>query len=366
MTANCKSLPVAMYHYVNEYAGSITVSPDRFEEHCRSLAEDGWRGVGLAEAEEYFLNGEPLPAKSLLITFDDGFLDNAMYALPLLNRHGHRAVTFAVSNRLEPGGPPRFSLEDVLAGRCVAPEGVRRPLRHSPQGFSLREDVFMNHAEARMLHAQGCLSIASHSRGHYGVFVNSEYKDFLRPGDQFRTFYRAEEEPIWGMPQFTVLAGLKFRAFVPDPEMVEAIKRLVPQDVDGAVEFFAREANVRQLERLCGSYAGKMGRFETDPERRDRMWREIAGGKEELESILGRETRTLCWPWGYYCEEAFELARAAGFQIFFTTREGVNPPGRPDAIHRFKAKDKSGDWLRQRAFIYSRPLLGRLYAAMRI
>jgi hypothetical protein len=196
--------------------------------------------------------------------------------------------------------------------------------------------------------------------------VDSAYKGFIRPGNQPRTFYRVEEETVWGLPRFPVKAGLAHRAFMPNPDLIQAIQTTVPQDFDGAAAFFDRPDAVRELEDLCASFAGKLGRFESDAERRERMWREIAGGKTELEAILGKPVRSLCWPWGEYCEEAFELAREAGFQVFFTTKEGVNPPGKPEAIHRFKAKDKNGAWLRQRAFVYSRPLLGGLYTAIRL
>ena len=50
-----KSLPVVMYHYVNDSPGSITVSPACFQEHCRAMAKAGWRGVGLAEAEAFLM-----------------------------------------------------------------------------------------------------------------------------------------------------------------------------------------------------------------------------------------------------------------------------------------------------------------------
>ena len=363
---SCKSLPVAMYHYVNELAGGITLSPTRFEEHCRALAEAGWQGVGLAEAEEYLENGAPLPLKSVLLSFDDGYLDNYFFALPLLRKYGHRGVVFAVSDRLEKGGPVRASVEDLLDGRASVPDAVRVPEERSPQGFRIRRDVFLNHAEAKMADAQGTLAVASHSRGHFGVCLGPEFDGFFRPGDMPRTFYRTEAPMPWGMPNFRIRAGLLHRAFVPDPEMMRAITRLVPQDVGQAAEFFANRKNEDALARLVGGFAGRMGRFETDGERRERMWQEIAGGKAELESILGHSVRSLCWPWGDYCDEAHGLAREAGFSVFFTTAEGPNPPGSAAAAHRFKGKDKAGRWLLSRAFLYSRPVLGHWYARMRM
>ncbi len=355
-----------MYHYVNEFAGSITVSPVRFKEHCRVLAEKGWRGVGLDEAEAFLLAGEPLPAKSLLITFDDGYCDNYCFALPALHAYGHRGAVFAVSQRLEPGGAPRARLEELLSGTADIPLAVRRPVEETPQGFSSRQDVFLNHAEARLMQEQGVLTLASHTRGHYGVYVGPEYGGFFQPGPRLRTFYRTESPPVWGMPEFAVKPGLLHRAFLPNPDLQARIAALVPQEDTAAAVFFAQERNVAELSALVASFRDKLGRYETDEEQRERMWREIGGGKAELESILGRPVRSLCWPWGRYGKEAFSLARDAGFQVFFTTAEGANPPGRPEAVGRFKGKDKSGSWLAWRAWIYSRPLLGKLYAQVRI
>lgn len=361
-----KSLPVAMYHYVNDLPGGITVSPECFADHCRVLAEKGWRGIGLDEAEEFLLHARPLPEKSLLLTFDDGYLDNYLYALPTLHQYGHQAVVFAVADRLEPEETPRAALHQVLAGAAAVPKDVSMPVRKTPQGFSVREDVFLNHAEARLMDRSGVFRVAAHGRGHYGVYTGPEFTGFFRPRTRYRTFYRTEEGPVFGLPEFPVKAGLTHRAFLPDPRLVEAVRGLVPQDFAGAADFFADPGNVQALEALVAGFAKHMGRLETDAEREARLWRELAKGKELLEQVLGHPLRTLCWPWGEYDALSLRLAKEAGFRLFFTTREGVNPPGQPQAIHRFKAKPQNGAWLASRAWLYSRPLLGTLYARLRI
>lgn len=360
-----KSLPVAMYHYVNDNPGAITVSPACFEEHCRVMAEQGWRGISLAEAEGFLLHGEPVPEKSLLITFDDGFLDNYLHALPALHTYGHKGVVFAVSGRLEPGEEPRVSLAELLAGRAGDHPHVRRPLRKNAHGFTVRTDIFCNHAEVRAMEASGSIAVASHSHGHMGVFTGPEFTSFVSPGNRGRTFYLTEHGYFWGLPGFKVGPGLQHRAFLPNPELLDSLRRLVPASEEEALAFFAVEENVRALRSLVTRFADTMGRFESDEERRERMWREIAGGKTELEAILGHEVKSFCWPWGHFCQEAHALAREAGFSLLFTTKEGANPPSQPLAVCRFKAKAQSGAWLVSRLRVYARPVLGMLYARLR-
>ena len=360
-----KSLPVAMYHYINESPGAITVSPPCFKDHCRSMADKGWHGISLAEAEEFLIHGEPLPKKSLLITFDDGFLDNYLHALPALHAHGHKSVLFAVANRLEAGDSPRVSPEKLLDGNAESLPHVARPVQKNALGFTVRSDVFCNHAEVRAMEQSGVMSVASHSRGHYGVFAGPEFTSFAAPGTQKRTFYRTETGYFWGMPNFKVVPGLLHRAFIPNPDMLESLRRLVPQSDREAAAFFAHDENLRELQAITARFAKDPGRFETGEERRERMWREIAGGKTDLEAILGHTVNSLCWPWGKYCPEAHALALEAGFSTLFTTSEGVNPPSHPLAVHRFKAKAQSGSWLVSRLRVYAQPLLGALYARLR-
>ncbi len=367
-SARAKSLPVLMYHYVSDQENSIAVPPALFEEHCRALAENGKRGIGLAEAEAFLLRGEPLPRGSVLITFDDGYCDNYLQAMPILARYGHRGTVFAVTQRIEPEETPRASLEDVLAGRAPVPEAVNHPVRKDALGYTVRRDIFCNRGELRALEASGVMDVAAHGRGHFGVFLGPEYEGFHRPGYQARTFYRTELPWIWGLPRFKVGAGLRFPAFIPSPELIRAVTELVPRNYAAADAFFKEPGNTARLQEAVDTVAGGpgLGRMEGEGERRERLRREIAGGKAELEEILGRPAHSLCWPWGKYSDEALALGREAGFSVFFTTREGTNPPGRPLRVHRFKAKSKSGAWLVSRVRLYERPLLGALYAKIRL
>lgn len=361
------SLPVLMYHYISRHPDSIAVSPDLFASHCETLAKVGWRGIGLDDAERYFLAGEPVPAKSCLITFDDGYLDNYVYAWPILEKYGHKGVVFAVSGRMEQGDALRPTVADVWNG--VTPESdlprVDAPFVRHPNGYEVRRDPFFTWSEARKMEASGVVGVASHTLGHQGVFINDDYAGFFLPGREGRTFH-SPAPFIWGMPRFVMGPGLLERAFVVNPELVEKIITLVPQDENEAFVFAESEDNMQELHKLVASYEGALGRMETDEEMDARMREELVRGKNVLEDGLGHTVTSLCWPWGAYTERAREVAQEAGFSVFFTTRAGANPPKKPLAVKRFKAKANAASWLKTRVRVYANPLFASLYASIQL
>lgn len=365
-----KSLPVLMYHYVSRKKNPIAVHPDTFEDHCRAMRRAGWTGIGLAEAEAYLLGQTPLPPRSALITFDDGFLDNYVYAWPILKKYGHKGVIFAVAGKLEQG-TPRPTLDDVQAGRIREDElpRVDAPYVRHELGFDERKDLFCNWEEMRLMETDGAMAVAAHSHWHRAVFSKPEYTGFHAPGPRSRTFDRVDVAVPWGLPAFAQRPALLRRAFLPDPQLVDAIRALVPQDKAEAYAFFQDSGKVRELEALVATFAAAppgLGAYESDADRTDRMTRELSACAATLADELGHPVRSLCWPWGAYCDEARDIARAQGFSVFFATTMGPNPPGCAAHVHRFKAKDKPGSWLLLRLFLYSRPWMAGLYAKMRL
>ena len=353
-----------MYHYISRYPNSIAVSPERFAAHCETLAEHGWRGVSLAEAEAYCARGEELPPKSCLITFDDGYLDNYVYAWPILQQYGHKGVIFAVSSKMETGRELRPTLADVRSG--AVPESalprVDAPFIPHPDGYDVRADLFCNWAEARAMEESGVMAVASHTFGHRGVFINDGYDGFFFPERKGRTFH--DPEPfLWGLPKFVMGPGLLERAFLPDPKLMAAIRDLVPQDERGAFDFAADGAKREALKTLVAAHT-PLGRMETDHEMASRMEAEILGGKTLMEKELGHPVSSLCWPWGAYSPLALKIGQRAGFSVFFTTTAGANPPLSPLAVHRFKAKDKDASWLLGRVRLYASPFMAGLYAKL--
>ncbi|EBI9247884.1 TPA: polysaccharide deacetylase family protein [Salmonella enterica] len=97
-----RNLPVLMYHHVSNRPGLVTLSPGTFREQMQWLAESGWKTVTAAEME-FFYRGGRLPPKSVMLTFDDGYLDNWLQVFPVLQEFNLRAHIFLVTGLIGSG-----------------------------------------------------------------------------------------------------------------------------------------------------------------------------------------------------------------------------------------------------------------------
>ncbi len=96
-----RTLPVLMYHSVSEDKEEgvrpyyrTAVSPRRFEEQMEWIAETGARGVTLSEGLRLLEEGGAHEARTVALTFDDGFRDFYTSAHPVLQRHRFSATMY--------------------------------------------------------------------------------------------------------------------------------------------------------------------------------------------------------------------------------------------------------------------------------
>lgn len=88
-------LPIIMYHSLlqeTKRQGKFVVSPNLFEGDLRYLKEKGYQEIQMKDLLNYVDAGVSLPQKPVMITFDDGYYNNYLYAYPLLQKYGAKAV----------------------------------------------------------------------------------------------------------------------------------------------------------------------------------------------------------------------------------------------------------------------------------
>jgi peptidoglycan/xylan/chitin deacetylase (PgdA/CDA1 family) len=106
-------IPILNYHRVDNTNNSMTVQPAEFEKQLQYLQEQGYTSITLDEVASYLHGEGELPAKPIVITFDDGYEDNQRVAVPLLRKYGFKAIIFVVSDYV--GKPGYLTWEKMRA-----------------------------------------------------------------------------------------------------------------------------------------------------------------------------------------------------------------------------------------------------------
>ncbi len=86
-------LPIIMYHSVNKYnTGDYVIHPDKLESDLQWLSAHNYTGIFSSELISFTEGKKDLPEKPVIIFFDDGFYNNLIYALPLLEKYNFKAM----------------------------------------------------------------------------------------------------------------------------------------------------------------------------------------------------------------------------------------------------------------------------------
>ncbi|MCL2370888.1 MAG: polysaccharide deacetylase family protein, partial [Firmicutes bacterium] len=86
-------VPVIMYHSIlKSRSGKFVVSPAVLEADMLYLIKQGYTTVFTQDVIDYVKGLGELPEKPIIVTFDDGFYNNMVYALPIFNELGLKGV----------------------------------------------------------------------------------------------------------------------------------------------------------------------------------------------------------------------------------------------------------------------------------
>lgn len=99
MTNENVGVPVLYYHSVDpSEANEVIISPQKLKEELTFIKDSGYTTLTMSELNDYILNNAPIPEKSIVITFDDGYADNYANAFPILKELDMKATIFVISN----------------------------------------------------------------------------------------------------------------------------------------------------------------------------------------------------------------------------------------------------------------------------
>lgn len=137
------SIPILLYHRIDHSGLSTATTPRKFRQHLQWLHERGWRTLD-GEAFTALLRGrKPLPARSFVITFDDGYESLASAAFPILQQFGYSAICF-------------------LSTRAIRNVRSRSEATSPGEG----DKLFLGWNQVRALQSCGVIDFHSHTHTH--------------------------------------------------------------------------------------------------------------------------------------------------------------------------------------------------------
>jgi peptidoglycan/xylan/chitin deacetylase (PgdA/CDA1 family) len=131
-----------MYHYVSEppadadiYRRDLSVTPANFEAQLAWLRSQGYEGITLTDLVYYLALGWPLPDRPVILTFDDGYLDNYTNAFPLLKEYSYVGTFFLITAPIDFGDPAYLTWDMVQEMHRAGMDFQSHSYRH----FDLRD-----------------------------------------------------------------------------------------------------------------------------------------------------------------------------------------------------------------------------------
>jgi hypothetical protein len=345
-------VPVVAYHSIahdhDHLVGHLSLPVPIFERQLQYLQRKGFQTVTLYDVHRFLRDGDTLPPRAVALTFDDGYLDNWVYAFPLLKKYGMKATIFVATDFVDPVNRRRATLEDVWSGRIA------------------ESDLsWWGHAswpELESMQASGIVDIQAHTKTHAWHFTGDRILDFHHPDDRYFWLdwnecpqlkhswltrdFRASV--AWGTPVYEFSPALLRHRYFDDPQVAQcAVDHVAAR---GGRGFFARPDWRRELAAVVGGLRariGATGRLETDDEYVARVTDDMVGSKQILAARLKKPVDFLCWPCGDYTPRLQRLAiDDCGYLATVNVNKTTNRQGDdPTEVRRIVfGQDYSGLW----------------------
>ena len=313
-----RSVPVIMYHTVgipneNWQWNYLTCPYEVFEDQLRWMKKRGFHTISLQQLYNYMNGGIDLPKNPVVLTFDDGYLDNWVFAYPLLKKYGFKGTIYVNPEFADPRNIIRKNLEDHWKGDATINE--------------LETIGYLSWNEMREMENEEIMDIQSHTMTHTWYPISDKIIDFRHPGDSYtwmtwnnnpdkKPYLQIDDEGLvdYGEPVYNSGRAIGIRRYFPDENLKECMVNYV-KDRNGK-DFFESDNWENELFKVVDKYKEEnqlYERFETEEEYEKRVYYELQKSKEIIESKLDKEVRFLCWAGGAITDTAIRAASDIGY-----------------------------------------------------
>ncbi|WP_264212630.1 polysaccharide deacetylase family protein [Leisingera thetidis] len=286
-------LPCLTWHSVSEdaawlpWAAETSVRPETLDRQLSLLRQMGCTVMDTGDFIRRRRACQPVPAGTVLLHFDDGYLDNWVAAAPILRRHGMRATLFVSLEFAAPDRPAPQTLDDTA-----------RPARW---------DGYLSWGEIRALDQAGpgkVFDVQPHGVDHIRVPVGPRAVGRLT-GENWKRH-------AW--MQWAAMRGSKHDWYLPENPPAVPAGTVIPES---------------EAALAAPAYAG--GRRESEADYTARVRAELARCRTEFKARLGKAPELFCWPQNRTSALARRIAAEEGY-LATTAGQGANRAGEDPAV----------------------------------
>lgn len=310
LTAPVRSqVVILMYHRIFEATTdpwNLCVSRTHFEEHLQCLRKH-YSVLSLGSLVQS-LKDRQLPHRAVVLTFDDGYLDNYLNAKPLLEQYDIPATVFVSTGYVDANREFWWDeLEGLLLVTPNVPEQIALPSNGTVYHWDLSEGS--NSSDIGQPTAR--------TRVYSGLY------QLLRPLSQ------EQREPILEKLRSQIQGGERGRA---------DYRAMTSQEVTQLAESDLVEVGAHTVTHpVLSAHSEDVQRWE------------MFESKQRLEAMVGRPVTTFSYPYGDAGDTTYRLAADVGFSGACTTvAASVLSKSDPYQLPRFAALDWDGEEMGRR------------------
>lgn len=170
---------ILQYHHVSDTTpASTSISPTQFSMHMQYLKDKNFNVIALSTMMESIKLQQPLPDKSVVITFDDAYLDILTNGKPILDKYGFPFTIFVNPSIVERNSSSYLSWQQLKAmaddGVIIANHGMKHDsLARIPDDKS--EQQWLAENTQSLLAAEQLIKEKTGQSWHYFAYPYGEY-----------------------------------------------------------------------------------------------------------------------------------------------------------------------------------------------
>jgi peptidoglycan/xylan/chitin deacetylase (PgdA/CDA1 family) len=329
-----KPLFIWTYHRILPDEGNAAVSVNVFKQQIEYLLKKKYNFITTNELYSWFNGGLDRNKKYTMLTFDDGWADNLFWAQPILTKYGIKAVLAVNSGLVDTESTWQRSLKKY------AILDSKKSLYNS--AYNIDKTSFLSKKEIISMHKSGVWDIQAHGSSHFGSFHSLEKIRGFYPKYNHWTMQYALGEPVFpGAPRADFKSILALPKTNLDAELIKQLKA---------------EGNDQKRMEICQNFQNPILNIETRKEFLRRIVKDMLQCKNWLLDIIGKDSKSMFWPWGHYSEDSVKIAKDLDFNLLFTmNKSAVNKLTSEFEIPRIAAPSSLKRFIHQEK-VFSSPI----------